>query len=775
MSVYEAVRVYKEKKDNLKEVINVNMFLRHICCFGLSVLFSLAGFSNGFSPFGVAFCASVSNRFTLSAVFGAVVGYFIALDSVDALRYTSSALALAVIITALKTIKKSFFSDKISPIATAVCLLTTGLAITFSKDFSVSALFINICEAALGGGISYVFYKTINCFSIKGGLKTLSSKGITFIVITASILLLSFRYVNIYSVSVANIISVFLVLLCSFYGRESGGAIVGVCCGAARLLGSGDLLLLAFYSLGGLVAGVMSGFGRIFSVLGFFLSGAIIFIVSGNFENIGAYIIEWGASSLVFITLSYNFNYALEGFFTPSVSSPIINSVKNNVINKLQRASDFSSEICVTLDNVNKALSKSDKSDYKKIPLKVKEKVCFGCGLFDNCWGEQKEQTQNNFNELLSLKEKGEYLQYKTVPQSFAGSCIRTENISNSFNKFFSEYKLHDKTESRIKEIQGLASEQFTNVSDLLLSLCDEISEETRFDMDIAAKCRGVALSCGAEVLDSCCVYDSSEKATVELRLKMPLNKKLLDNISKGIASVTNKWFEEAIIEDFTEYIRLTFKEKPEFKAVFSAVQFNAPGEKFSGDTYTAFTDDKGYFYAVICDGMGTGATAAITSGLAVNLLEKLIKAGFGISAAINTVNTSLISKSGEECSVTLDLLCFDLHTGRARFYKCAAQDSLLKHKGKITNINEGTLPMGIISDIEPGKLCCSLNKGDVLIMCSDGVRQEDFYHLRNALKVFENGNVSEFTRDIAETIRRTQPEKKDDFTMLTVAVTSNK
>ncbi len=775
MSFYEAVRVYKEKKSVLTDKINLKTILKHICCFGLGVLFSLSGLSNGFSPFGIAYTGGVSRKYVITAVLGSVIGYFISLDSVNALRYTSTVLALCVIKLSLKSLKVKSDDLKISVIISFVCVLTTGIAVTLSQGFTFLALVTNLCESALCGAVTYVFIKSKTYLTLRCCLKTLTSREITFVIISFTILLLSFRYVNFFSISFVNIISVFLILLCSYYGREAGGSVVGISCGISSLLGGGGLLVLAFYSLGGLLSGVVSSYGRLLSFLSFILSGALVYITSGSDESIPHFVIEALLGGFAFFVISIRFDYTLNNFFTPAVSSPIINSVKNNIMDKLHRASEFSTEICTTLDNVNDALSKSNKANYNSIPQKVKETVCYNCGLYDTCWGEQKNNTIINFKNLLELKKCGEYLQYKTLPQGFASSCIKTENIVSYFNKLYSEYKLHEKTESRFKEIQTLASEQFINVSDLLLSLCDEINEEVCFDMDIAARCKAVAISCGAEVVDSCCTFDSLEKLTIELRLKSTYDTTVLRSLNAQICSVTGKALEEPDIEKFGDYVRLIYKEKAEYKTIVSSVQYNAPGEKFSGDTFTTFTDDKGFFYCIICDGMGTGPNAAVTSGLAVNLLQKLLKAGFGILPAINTVNTSLISKSGNECSVTLDLLCLDLYTGRAEFYKCGAQDTLVRHKGKITNVNTESLPLGIISDIEVGTLCCNLCGGDVLILCSDGVREEDFYSLRNALKVFEKGNVKDFTDDIADTIRRSQPEKKDDFTMITIAISNNR
>ena len=45
---------------------------------------------------------------------------------------------------------------------------------------------------------------------------------------------------------------------------------------------------------------------------------------------------------------------------------------------------------------------------------------------------------------------------------------------------------------------------------------------------------------------------------------------------------------------------------------------------------------------------------------------------------------------------------------------------------------------------------------------------------LKKQLKKFNNGNVRNFTSELCENIRRSQPEKNDDMTVLTLAVTKN-
>ena len=96
------------------------------------------------------------------------------------------------------------------------------------------------------------------------------------------------------------------------------------------------------------------------------------------------------------------------------------------------------------------------------------------------------------------------------------------------------------------------------------------------------------------------------------------------------------------------------------------------------------------------------------------------------------------------------------------------------KTKGKITDLGFDSLPLGILSGVEVSSGTATVGVGDVIIMCSDGVREEDFWQLRNALKVFSSGNVKDFTTDIAKVIRNSQPPKNDDFTLLTLAITKD-
>ena len=766
--------VGERKKDGIFSENLLRIVIVHLG-FGVGgLLFSLAGFSSSFSPFGVAFSASVPEKYTLSAALGATLGYFIALDSVSALRYTSSILALCVILGALRVFKQIRASIYTPVVVTLLCILVTGLALVLSGDITVSAIVLSLSESIIGGGCAYLFARSVEILSVKGGLKMLSSKKATSLVISLSLLLLSLRGLNIAGVYPVHIITVVIILVCGFYAKEAGGAIVGICTGVALGLSTADVTIITFYSLGGLLAGAFSALGRVASFLAFALSGFAVLALSGGFDNAVPMAVETVAAVVVFMILSFKFNRQLEAVFLPSVVSPVIESVKGDIISKLKRASETSAEICSSLTDVNKVLEKSEKGDITRICKKTREHVCGSCGLYDVCWGEGALQTDKAFGLLLDLKRSGIYLEYKTLPQQFTSFCIRSENVASSFNKMYTEFRLRESNQNRVREIYNLASEQFINVSSLLDSLCDTIDDGVRFDMEAASMVRSAAVSCGLEAFEVCCVINTMEKMNVEIKVKLPYEKSSVKALGEQVKIICKRDFELPEAECHEGFVKLIYKEKAEFRVVSAGVQFNAGGERFSGDSFTTFQDNNGYFYAIICDGMGTGTKAALSSNLAVSLLEKLIKSGFGINASINTVNTCLISKSGDECSVTLDLVVFDLFTGRTEFYKCGAADTVVKRNGKITNVGFCSVPLGILSDIETGVGSGMLGCGDVILMHSDGVREEDEAYLKRQLKKFGNGNVRNFTQELCENIRRSQPEKNDDMTVLTLAITKN-
>jgi stage II sporulation protein E len=147
----------------------------------------------------------------------------------------------------------------------------------------------------------------------------------------------------------------------------------------------------------------------------------------------------------------------------------------------------------------------------------------------------------------------------------------------------------------------------------------------------------------------------------------------------------------------------------------------NAPD---CGDSMRCFSDGQDHFFALLCDGMGSGEAAAVTSACSVLLLERMLRAGVGMDTALSLLNRYLLSRTGgmAEISSTVDLLSLNLFTGRARLVKSGAADTLILRNGQIFTISSRTLPLGILSGVDMQVIPFFPQAGDMIVMMSDGI-----------------------------------------------------
>ena len=137
------------------------------------------------------------------------------------------------------------------------------------------------------------------------------------------------------------------------------------------------------------------------------------------------------------------------------------------------------------------------------------------------------------------------------------------------------------------------------------------------------------------------------------------------------------------------------------------------------GDVIRTFETD-GIFYVILSDGMGTGREAAMTSGITVSLLSRLISSGADLECALKMLNR-IIRSAGRECSATVDIAAIDLMTGEARFVKSGAAPSFVIRDGAVFRLQSKTVPIGIIRALDAEMLKFDVQAGDTVVMLSDG------------------------------------------------------
>lgn len=188
----------------------------------------------------------------------------------------------------------------------------------------------------------------------------------------------------------------------------------------------------------------------------------------------------------------------------------------------------------------------------------------------------------------------------------------------------------------------------------------------------------------------------------------------LLDN--RLVLSVTSPYLVEREEKFFF------FVEEPHFVVFPGYARAIQENETISGDNYSIVESVKGQTTVLLSDGMGSGEKASRDSEKVLDLMEKLLEAGYDVSTAISLLNNSLSAAEEQQNMSTLDVCSLDLYTGMCRFYKVGAAATFLKSNSYVEKISMNTLPLGIFQNSQQQVIQRELIENDYIIMVTDGV-----------------------------------------------------
>lgn len=222
------------------------------------------------------------------------------------------------------------------------------------------------------------------------------------------------------------------------------------------------------------------------------------------------------------------------------------------------------------------------------------------------------------------------------------------------------------------------------------------------------------------------------------------------------------------------------FEEEASFGIFTGVAKAVKESEAMSGDNYS-FTDlGNGSFFCAISDGMGSGEKACEDSGMVVDLLEKLLEAGFARHTAVQMINDALIACDEEQNMSTLDMCEIDLRTGNCTFLKVGATISFIKRKNMVEILKGDSLPLGIFHQMELNEKRVQIKDGDYVIMMSDGIEEafqseEAPYILQEFIERIELENPREIANQILQFVIHACGGKiRDDMTVIVAGVWNN-
>lgn len=257
----------------------------------------------------------------------------------------------------------------------------------------------------------------------------------------------------------------------------------------------------------------------------------------------------------------------------------------------------------------------------------------------------------------------------------------------------------------------------------------------------------------GIQVENPCYVPREDGRDTVVLTMSAGRGNSLsAEEASDMISVLLDRQLKLSVTSPYTikrEPQSFVLEEVAGFLAITGFSRVTKENEVISGDNYAVIEAEKGRVTVMLSDGTGSGEQASKDSGQVLDLMEKLLEAGYDASAAVNMVNTALYATGEDQKHPTLDVCDMDLYKGNCELLKVGAAASFLKRNDKVETLFTGSLPLGVFQKVETQSVCRQLQDGDFLVMVTDGVvdafgSEEYEKGLLQAIETIENQNPGE-------------------------------
>lgn len=732
-------------------------------------------FAGGISPFATGFVSGVPVSSVLSSAVGAAIGYGIFFEIFDALRLICAVFLICLIKLGLesrieknKTMISFAFFAFIITFCTSLCIF---LAVGNDSTFII----MSFCESLISCAFTCFTVRTLSLSKKIRSTSVLTSSDAVAAVFFFSIMLLSLDRFTFFGFSPARLIAFFVIMLFSLSEKEISSSVAGICCALTLGFNEEHPQLMCAFILCGISSGIAGNYGKIPAAASIVLSNLLSVILNGNPDTAIIGISEAVVSAVIFTVIPKRLLISIISAVSPAVKS--FEAQKNNMTDfTLKRSAKAIKDISQSVEAVSDLLTKAENKAEDKLWLCVKEDFCRECSKYDFCWNKCTAITKKAFIEAGSIINNNEYLLSDELPERITLICKNPEKLTDCFNRTFYTQLSRKVAESEIRDIKKAAAKSFSCVGSMVENISNSLSLSLKQDKDTEAALMPFFTDRGFIIKGLLAQKSLSGKSCVQLYCETVPPISDIQLLLEQMYEITGVNYMPPVADEYSkEGTVLSFCEENTFSIDFYIASHTGANEYYSGDCAKCFYDGTGYFYAVLSDGMGSGAKAAVDSVMTCSLISRLMRAGFSPENAINTVNCALLMKSADETLSTLDIMRFSLETGNAEFFKAGAAFSVIKKGEKTLVVEKSSMPLGILSETQLQKSETVLGNNDIVFVISDGaavISPSDFKRLIQDNKA---ASVKELSKKaVEEAIRLSPTGKHDDITVLCIKIKSN-
>ncbi len=726
------------------------------------LVLSLSRIIGGLSPFGVAYTAAVPFRFTLPATLGVILGYLLCGGMSQCYRYVGAVLLVTVVRWILGEEPWKKRREWLAPLAAALAVLTAGVLPTLYSEPLIYDVMMWAAQVVIAGAAASFLHRGLDVFERRADVRErLSAIAVTVLFAMA---LMGLDAVEFSGVTLGRVAAAAAVLMAVRIKGESWATLVGVVCGLVMGFSTGDVTLyVTAYSLGGLLAGVFSAFGRLGSTLAFTITyGFIGVLVQGSMAGF----IEVALAAVAFLMIPASFFRMAASALTAVEADD--DTVRALMEDRLITAAQALEDVSDTTREVAKRLQDAAGGEMDSICDRVAEQLCRKCAYCRTCWQADYSTTMDALGHGLEQLRQRRSLGPEDFPKSFH-KCVKRDAVAQVMTEQFRAFQNREGQRRRAARMRSVVTDQFDGLAMALRGVVEDVSDILSSDRVLAAKLREVLIEHKLEPQDVCCYKDKDGHVTVRAVIpRYKENRVLWEPLLREMETVSDlklTYPQAARRRRITQY---TFYERPTYTGEYGSYQLSCEDAPVCGDTFRILTTGGHRAHIVLSDGMGSGKNAAVDSAMAAALITRLLEAGIGYQSALKLINSALLVKSGEESLATLDAARVDLFTGRTKLFKAGAAPTLVLKRGRGVEIESTSLPAGILSGVEFQQNEVTLEENDLLVMMSDGASADGCGWILQELESYKDKDLNELCRRIAKSPQlRRSDGRADDITVV--------
>ncbi len=778
----------QEERKNKYATLFSNVFSKkNIALYIVSFLLSLVGLDGEFSIFsisilGACFASSVP---ALGIIIVSLIGNFIKYGASGALGYFLTALVLVASLFIIKPLyneKEKNEKIKVGKNVFIACMLIQILKFAFSS-FTIYDVLSSFTVSIL----ALVFYKIfVNSIVV---LQDFTSKRAFSIeeLIGASLLLAisvgAFGDLSILGINIRNVLSILIVMVLGWKNGILVGTTSGVTIGVTLgIITGSEPIMIAAYAISGMIAGIMSRFGKVGVVVGFALGNVILAYVSNGYTVELIHFKEILIASIGLLAIPNNFQIDLEEFIGNKKFLPVI---PGRSLNKSKEMAENLNQVSEAIQEMATTYKQVEPMSYEANTEKNTNKQIFIAELLnnlemykDNLLYEDIADTDGKIvNEIFEYLLDKQEIDRIALLDIFAkcnsfivgiedtsisdymeesiAQMIRAINISYKISK--SDFIWRKKVEENKKTMGKQLNEVSKAIQKIAQNIEQDIQNEAEYNKE---KSEITELLKQKSIIVEDIGIKKQDRYILEIYLQEDIGQSKIELIEKILTQV----LKEKIVKNEETSIgkKICFISDDKYDMAIGTAEMTKSKSEESGDSILNIRLKDGKYLVALSDGMGTGINAKQSSEKALRMLENLLLSGFDKNISLDLINTSLMNQNSEMFA-TLDIAIVDLYNGSIEFIKSGACPTYIKNKKKVQIIKSNSLPTGIVGENNLQVFDKDILTGDIMLMCSDGILDANI----------EYKNKELWLKYILEDIETTNTKKIADL-ILNEAVDNN-